>query len=234
VEAESSKNGMRAMDELTPLANKYGSDKGDKVHGAHCYTSIYNALLSARRNEHLRFLEVGLLHPFDTSEAPTRAPSLEMWRTYFPNASLFGFDIGNFTNVRLPNCQIFQGDASKREDLLRVGKIAGPFDVIIDDASHASPHQQITFAALFPFLKSSGIFFIEDLHWQPAELEMPDVPTTRGLLRDFLSTGGISSPILSEPECAYLVSHIAGIDFYDSKDRLNKDRSDGLAAIRKA
>ena len=225
---------MPAMDELTALANECGSDKGDKVHGAHCYTRTYDALLSARRNEHLRILEVGLLHPFDTSEAPNRAPSLEMWRKYFSNASLFGFDIGDFTNVRVPNCQILQGDASKREDLSRVGEIAGPFDVIIDDASHASPHQQITFATLFPFLKSGGIFFIEDLHWQPAKLEMSDVPTTRAVLREFHSTGRISTPILSETERAYLASHIAGIDFYDSKDRLNQDRRDGLAAIRKA
>ena len=73
--------------------------------------------------------------------------------------------------MSIPHCVIYRGDASKREDLTKFGKLFSPFDVVLDDASHASHHQQITLATLFPFLKSGGMYIIEDLHWQPKELE---------------------------------------------------------------
>jgi len=44
-------------------------------------------------------------------------------------------------------------------------------DIIIDDASHASHHQQKGFLELFPKLKSGGLYIIEDLRWQPKGME---------------------------------------------------------------
>ena len=41
------------------------------------------------------------------------------------------------------------------------------FDIIIDDGSHYSPHQQKTLGYLFPKLKAGGLFIIEDLHYTP-------------------------------------------------------------------
>ena len=63
----------RSRDALTILANRYGSDKGDKAHGRHCYTEIYDRLFCSKRLEPIAFLEIGLLHPLDTHGAPTRA-----------------------------------------------------------------------------------------------------------------------------------------------------------------
>jgi hypothetical protein len=92
------------------------------------------------------------------------------------------FDIADFSNVSLSNCRILQGDMSSREDLSRLLTL-GPFDIVIDDGSHASPHQQIALACLFPHVAPSGFYFIEDLNSQPLALERADVPQTRTLLR---------------------------------------------------
>ena len=62
------------------------------------------------------------------------------------------------------------------------------FDIIIDDGSHASYHQQLSFKTLFPTLKSGGIYSIEDLNWQPQEYEatLPASRKTAEWLRDDL------------------------------------------------
>jgi hypothetical protein len=100
-----------------------------------------------------------------------------------------------------------------RTDLVRLAAV-GPFDVIIDDASHASRHQQIALDVLFSFVKPGGLYIIEDLHWQPPG----DIgPQTRRLLR--------SGAILPVDAC--------DVAFYDSDDARNKDRVDALAVIRR-
>jgi hypothetical protein len=67
---------------------------------------------------------------------PDRAPSLQMWRDYLPNARLIGFDIGDFTGVSIPNCTIFRGNMGERQDLLTMAKAVGSFDIVTEDASH--------------------------------------------------------------------------------------------------
>jgi hypothetical protein len=225
--------GGRRLDSLTVLANRYGSDKGDKWHGCHGYAEIYDRLFNARRRAPLACLEIGLLHPFDTEGAATRAPSLQMWREYFPNARLFGFDINDFSKVAIPNCTIFKGDMGARADLLKLAQSVGrPFDIILEDASHASHHQQIALATLFPFVSDGGLYLIEDLHWQSAALEQKGIPKTRSLLRDFTSSGTLRSPVITADESKYLEEHIESISFFDSQDKYNQGK-DGLAVIAK-
>jgi hypothetical protein len=48
------------------------------------------------------------------------APSLELWRAYFPNARLIGFDIDDFSKVRIDRCQILQGDISSPSSLAQI------------------------------------------------------------------------------------------------------------------
>eukprot|EP01060_Flectonema_neradi_P025883 TRINITY_DN3472_c0_g1_i2.p1 TRINITY_DN3472_c0_g1~~TRINITY_DN3472_c0_g1_i2.p1 ORF type:complete len:317 (+),score=70.79 TRINITY_DN3472_c0_g1_i2:47-952(+) len=55
------------------------------------------------------------------------------------------------------------GDQSNKTFLEKVGREFGPWDVIIDDGSHQSDHQIISFETLFPFVKSGGKYIIEDL-----------------------------------------------------------------------
>jgi hypothetical protein len=223
-------------DSLTKLANRYGSDKGDKVHGCHCYAEIYDRLLGGKRMSTITMLEIGLLHPLDRAGPATRAPSLQMWRTYFPRARLLGFDIKDFSGVVMQNCTIFRGDMGSREDLQIMAKTVGtPFDIIIEDGSHASIHQQISFATLFPYVAQGGLYIIEDLHWSPSEMETEGIPKTRTLLRNFRLTRSFpKSPAITMGENTYLNEHIAAVELFDSKDKRNRqDNRDALGVITK-
>ena len=59
--------------------------------------------------------------------------------------------------------QYHYGDQSNKTFLEDVGRRSGQWDIIIDDGSHESRHQIISFETLFPFLKSGGKYIIEDL-----------------------------------------------------------------------
>jgi len=69
---------------------------------------------------------------------------------------------------------------------LRIAAIFSGFDIIIDDGSHASWHQQLTLRTLFPRLEKGGLYIIEDLHYQPPGIEAlyPGTRKTRAILED--------------------------------------------------
>jgi hypothetical protein len=213
-------------DILTQLANKYGSDKGSRALGAHCYAGIYHRFFHSMRYDPISLLEIGLQHTLDHRSGVV--PSLQMWREYFSCARLVGFDIRCFADVMLPKCCILQGDMSSRDDLHKLAPY-GPFDIIIDDASHISCDQQIALAALFRLIKPGGIYVIEDLHWQPPNTEMPSVPKTRTLLRQ----GQFTSAVITSEEASFLAANVCRIELFDSRDRYNSDRSDAIAFIFK-
>jgi hypothetical protein len=213
-------------DELTRLANRYGSDKGSRAFGRHYYTRIYNQFFCPLRHRPITLLEIGLRHPFEHRDSVT--PSLRMWRDYFPIAQLIGFDIDDFSGVSLSNCRILQGDMSSREDLSQLFSL-GPFDIVIDDGSHASAHQQIALACLFPHVKRGGFYFIEDLNWQPAALERTDVPQTRTLLR----RKSFESPVITGAEARFLAGNVESVQLFNTRDAYNLDKRDALGLLTK-
>jgi hypothetical protein len=161
---------------LTELANKFGSDKGTQIGDKHGYTLIYEMLFHAMRDNAIRFLELGLQiggpeEPGVTKDRRVSAvPSVKMWLEYFRMAQIVGFDISDFSCFESDRFTFIRGDLASEHDLKRLAK-CGPFDVVVDDGSHASYHQQLAFSLLFPCLSSRGIYVIEDLHWQPAHYE---------------------------------------------------------------
>ena len=181
---------------LTDLANKFGSDKGTKVgNPPHRYTFLYDLIFHELRGRPLNFLELGLAiggpelgGPVDRTVA---APSVMMWLEYFPNARVFGFDISDFSHVRDARFTFVRGDGGSADDLGRLAQAAPYYDVIIDDASHASYHQQLAFKILFPRLAKSGLYIIEDLHWQSPfyESKLPRVPKTAEFFCNFFMNG---------------------------------------------
>ena len=213
-------------DELTRLANRYDSDKGNRAFGRHYYTRIYHQLFAPLRHRPITLLEIGLRHPSEHRNAAT--PSLRMWRDYFPYARLIGFDIDDFSSISLSNCRILQGDMSSREDLSQLFTL-GPFDIVIDDASHVSAHQQIALACLFPHVTRGGLYFIEDLHWQPNALERADVPKTRTLLRQKC----FESPVITASEAEFLAANVESVRLFDTCDIYNLDKRDALGLLTK-
>jgi hypothetical protein len=205
---------------LVDLFNRMGSDKGTEIsHGdgtSHCYALEYHPLLREFVEDEFNFLEIGL----DTLSArnghPKDAPSLKAWRAFFPKATIYGYDINDFSFFEQEATFTFQGDQSSRQDLARFLEMYGgpEFRVVLDDGSHASSHQQISLSSLFPAVEPGGLYIIEDLFWQPFE----ETPKTLDVLQKFVETSKFESPFVSEDEARYLEETIERIEIYKPTD----------------
>jgi hypothetical protein len=211
---------MKSANELTDLANLYGSDKGDSAFNKHSYTRVYIEYFRDYKDKPIELCEIGLLHPEAKkllSGSYDRAPSLFMWGDYFPNGHITGFDIDDFSAVKRDRLRIIRGDQSNREDLARLALPDGKlYDVIIDDGSHASHHQQISLGYLFKFVKPGGLYIIEDMRWQPPKLEPSDATKTLTVLENLKFHHRADSSYFLPEERQYLEDHVASLTFYDS------------------
>ena len=227
--------------ELDRLANKYKTDKGSIYYNANAYAAIYQHYFEPIKNRPLRVLEMGLLRHDVQARNPggpyDDTPSLLMWREYFPNARIQGFDIADFSTApAIPNCEIIRGDMGNPDDLLSLVKHneGQEFDIIIDDGSHASHHQQIALGTLFPHLKDGGYYAIEDLNYQPPQLERENARKTKELLLAIKWGKPVTSDFLTKDQLEYLSKNIDRIEFHDGFDRnFGKIGQDALVVIRK-
>ena len=145
------------MKTLNQLGIKYGCDKSDIHHTfkGQTYLDVYETYFEKFKNSPIKFLELGV----------RQGQSISMWRDYFENAKVIvGLDIS-------PECKVFEQGNIKIEigsqaDPMIIKNIIqkyGPFDIILDDASHINDLS----IASFNFLKNSvvegGYYIIEDL-----------------------------------------------------------------------
>jgi hypothetical protein len=182
--------------QLTQIANECRTDKGTVPGMGHGYTPLYELLLTPFREREIDLLEIGLSAGGPevmgrADRAVTDFPSIRMWREFFPKAHITGVDISDFSRFETTWFKFFRADCGSAEQLHNVAELSGPQDLIVDDGSHAPFHQQLTLCSLFPILKPGGLYFIEDLNWQPEAYEksLPSVPRTDRLLADFVRTG---------------------------------------------
>jgi len=182
-----SRKGQKSMN-LTDLADKHGSDKGSKKHR---YTELYHMLLHPLRERAITFMEMGLLiggpeHGISKDRETRDLPSIRMWLDYFSKAKIIGMDVSDFSWFQDPRFTFHRCDMDSVEELQVVGAQLPVCDVILDDASHASHHQQNAFLEFFPKLRSGGMYIIEDLRWQPETYEKPGYTKTAALFRSYL------------------------------------------------
>lgn len=163
---------LGGYDPLTRLGSKYSTDKGLTIFPFHGYLEHYHRLFERFRNQEINLLEIGLARTSYRDSSRVECPSISLWLEYFPEATIYGMDIDDFTQVKLPRSHIFQGDQGSADDLERVTQQCPVFDIIIDDGSHASSHQQTSLKVLFPYLRSGGLYVIEDLNSQPERIEL--------------------------------------------------------------
>jgi len=178
---------------LSEIAQAYGTDKGPLENG---YTLVYDMLLSPMRSLPINLMEIGLARggPEVGGSADREVmdiPSVRMWRDFLPQAHIYGVDISDFSAFQKDWFTFFRADCGAPDQLRAIGDKGVTLDVIIDDGSHASFHQKTTFLELFPRLKPGGLFFVEDLNWQPAEYEasLPATPKMAEILFELSSTG---------------------------------------------
>lgn len=187
----------RKCDELTRLADHYGSDKGrygyyDLPLG-HRFTEIYYQLFKDKKYEFKKILEVGI----------DGGASVRMWRDFFPNAQVWGADIYlKFKDEdRIKVIRVDQGLESDRKML--VEKIGYDVDLIVEDGSHTNIHQQRTFASLFRMLKEDGTYILEDVHCGRLASRGPS-PSTLSVFQQYLRDGIINTPHISREKALYL------------------------------
>lgn len=219
---------------LTELADRYGSDKGSTKHR---YTELYHMLFHPYRNRAIDFLEMGLQiggpeHGHSADRATTDLPSVRMWLEFFPKARVHGLDVSDFSWFAADRFTFHRCDMDLRENIARAADGMPKFDIVIDDASHASHHQQNAFLELFPKLKSGGLYIIEDLRWQPEAYERPGITKTADLFRGFSEKRAFRhSDARVEAEFSALAPEISGCFLFQV--RYEKTRRDQVAVIHR-
>jgi hypothetical protein len=219
---------------LTDLADQYGSDKGSTKHR---YTELYHLLFNPYRGRKITFLEMGLLiggpeMGIDKDRETNDLPSIRMWLEYFPKADIHGLDVSDFSWFKNDRFTFHRCDMDDRAQIAAVAADLPAPDIVIDDASHASHHQQNAFLEIFPKLPSGGLYVIEDLRWQPPPYEVAGITKTANLLRSFIDDRKFShsDPDVSEAFNA-LIPDISACIVHPV--RYQKSRRDQVAVIHK-
>lgn len=142
------------MTSLDELAIAFGTDKSSRVHH---FTKHYEVYFELLRDLPLKVLEVGV----------QSGASLRMWKQYFPKAQIYGVDFYDLGVMDEDRIKIFRGESSDPK-VLEEALLQGPFDIIIDDASHQNEPTLKCFEYLFPRMKPGGVYVIEDttcMYW---------------------------------------------------------------------
>jgi predicted O-methyltransferase YrrM len=138
------------LETLDQIGLRHGTDKASDRND---YLAFYARFLDELRDRPVRVLELGVL----------QGASLRMWRDYFPLGQIIGVDIDPLAREhRDDRIAIEIGDQSDTQVLDRLAAL-GPFDLVVDDASHIWAHQIAAFQRLAPALNPGGIYVIEDL-----------------------------------------------------------------------
>jgi hypothetical protein len=226
--------GAEAQSNLTDIADRYGSDKGSTKHR---YTELYHMLFHPYRDRPITFLEMGLLiggpeHGVSADRKTDDLPSVRMWLEFFPQARIIGLDVSDFGWFAHDRFRFVRCDMDERKNLAAVAAEIPEPDIIIDDASHASHHQQNAFLELFPRLKSGGLYIIEDLRWQPETYEIKGITKTADLFRGFSEQRKFThSDHKTSSALAELAADISGCFVFQV--RYDKKRKDQVAVIHK-
>lgn len=142
------------MKSLKIIAEGTRTDKDS----AHNYLELYENVFSKFDNKKVEnILEIGV----ETGD------SLLMWAEYFPNATIWGFDIKEIDNNDVfnhPRIKTFIVDQRCEKSLSEIIKICPNFEVIIDDGGHTMEMHQKTLKHFFTKVKNDGVYVIEDLH----------------------------------------------------------------------
>lgn len=146
----------RAAAAGTALERAYYAHAGRPMFKWVHYLPLYDQALGQFVGKAPRVLEIGL----------AQGGSLQLWSDYLgEDARVVGLDLD-------PTCKrfeadgfpVFVGDQGDPDLLGRIAAEHGPFDIVIDDGSHIPRHQIASFKALWPHLKTGGVYVCEDLH----------------------------------------------------------------------
>jgi predicted O-methyltransferase YrrM len=152
--------------ELCEIGKKYDTDKSSQRNNVtdsrHChpYTLFYEGLFKNKKNEPLKIAELGILD----------GASLLMWKEYFVNAQIYGFEYDNnlinkfkqkFNNDRVTLSNI---DVTNKYSIVKAfSELNILYDIIIEDTTHQFEDQIKVIENTYQYLKPGGILIIEDI-----------------------------------------------------------------------
>lgn len=142
--------------DLGSLSVASGSDKWASFHW---YTGHYEKEFAPYRDEPVRVLEIGI-GGFDGGLG---GGSLRMWKRYFHRGTILGLDLFDKSALNEPRLTALTCDQGDADALVAMAEEHGPFDIIIDDGSHHNEHVRVSFDALFPYLRTGGLYVVEDM-----------------------------------------------------------------------
>ncbi|MEM9851322.1 MAG: hypothetical protein AAF761_04915, partial [Pseudomonadota bacterium] len=224
----------RGQVNLTDLADKHGTDKGNKRHR---YTELYQMFMLPYRGRKVNVLELGLQnggpeHEMGADRITDDLPSVRMWLEYFPKGHVWGLDICDFGWFRDDRFSFVRADMEDPKAVAAALADAPKFDFIIDDASHASHHQQLSFLTLWDNLASGGIYAFENLRWQPGHMERDGWTKSGQLFYDYQRTGAFThSDPATQDALNGLRPDISGAFMFQVG--FDKSRKDQLAVLQK-
>ena len=126
------------------------------IHKWEHYFPIYERHFSRYVNRTPLVFEIGVF----------KGGSLQMWKRYLgPNARIVGIDIDPACKrVEESQISVRIGDQADSAFLHKVLHEFGEPDIVIDDGSHKQDHVHASFRTLYPYMRSDGVYLIEDLH----------------------------------------------------------------------
>ena len=142
-----------SIQSLHEIAINLETDKGENGHN---YIKFYENAFRDLRESPIKLLEIGIL----------KGQSIQLWRRAFTHAQIYGADYmqGYLDKIaKLPRVTAIFVDQSDHISLENLASY-GPFDIIIDDGSHVTPHQSLTWEILWPQINPGGWYIVEDRH----------------------------------------------------------------------
>lgn len=191
-------------------------NKTDK-YGTHFYTPHYQEHFKKFKFKKIKLLEIGVGGYDNPNQG---GASLRMWKRYFPYGRIFSIDIYDKSPLQENRIKIFQGSQVDSSFLSNVIKETGPLDLIIDDGSHECSHVIETFKILFPYLKSGGIYAIEDTqtsYWPASggnSLDLEDPKTSMNYFKKLTDCLNHKEFMLPNYDPSYYDLNIVSIHFY--------------------
>lgn len=137
------------------LFNYFLEQRGNRIIKQMHYFHIYERHFARFRNAPLLMFEVGT----------GNGGSAEMWRRYFgPLSRIVTIDIEDKSHLNSDQIYTRMGSQSDKDFLLSLTSEFGVPDIVFDDGSHIMNDVLATFEALYPLLRSGGIYLVEDMN----------------------------------------------------------------------
>ena len=164
------------LGEIALLCDKYGSDKGSFKEGnhpycwrPHTYSQVYEVMFREKRYSIKNVFECGIgtnntSIPSNMTANGKLGASLRMWRDYFVNAKVYGADIDQgclFEEDRITTGWMDQLSSSAIDAYFKDKNVE--FDVMVDDGLHTAEAALSLLKSALRYLKSGGVYIIEDL-----------------------------------------------------------------------